>query len=138
MLQKEKIKTIKKINVDVVTLDDFLRKKRKPSLVRMDVEGYEYQIIKGMMKLIASRDPLVIFIELHPHLMKKEKTSFVLKTLKENGFDIMKISKCWTRVQEITKGPPPEHSFNTMDDLINDDLLLDGKRGAFEIFFKRD
>ena len=42
---REVIKTEK---VLISTVDAFLKDKKTPNLIRMDVEGYEYNIIKGM------------------------------------------------------------------------------------------
>ena len=65
---------IKAIDVKVVPLDKFLKDKEYPDFIRMDVEGYEYQILKGMKTILGKRKPLKLFIELHPHLMNKNQT----------------------------------------------------------------
>jgi FkbM family methyltransferase len=127
-----------KINVNVNTLDNFIKDKKYPNFIRMDVEGYEYNILKGMESIFKNKKPLKIFIELHPHIMKRKKTLFVLNTLKNNGFEIRSINKSWTKAQQITKGNPPNYSFNKIDDLIVNESLLCGKLGAFEIFFEKN
>jgi len=77
---------IKKLPVTVVTLDKFLEDKPTPSLIRMDVEGYEFEIIQGMKNLLAKKCPLKLFIEVHPGYLKKEKLVDMLDTLKNHGF----------------------------------------------------
>ena len=62
----------------------------------MDVEGYEYNIIKGMKNILKAKMPLKLFIELHPHIMKKEQTIYVLKTLMNYGFKTMKVIRSVT------------------------------------------
>jgi FkbM family methyltransferase len=46
--------------VDVVSVDGFLRDKKKPDIVRMDVEGYEYYIIEGMKDTLKHIKYLVV------------------------------------------------------------------------------
>lgn len=41
----------------------------EPDIVRMDVEGYELEIIQGMAEILSSED-LKLFLELHPNKMK--------------------------------------------------------------------
>jgi FkbM family methyltransferase len=55
-----------RITVETVTLDDFASTTgaRPPDVVKIDVEGAELEVIKGMSALLASSRPLVI-CELH-------------------------------------------------------------------------
>lgn len=138
ILYSDEIEATYSIDVDIITLDEFLKKKEHPDFVRMDVEGYEYNIISGMRKTLKSKRPLKIFIELHPHLMGTEKTSFILNELKNNGFEITNISKSWTRVEYIVRGRPINYNFRKIDDLLKNELFLSGKLGAFETFFERE
>lgn len=57
------------IKVKMTTLDNLLGNKRV-DYVRMDVEGYEWNILKGMEKMLSKNDNLKIFIEVHPELIK--------------------------------------------------------------------
>ncbi len=54
-------------SVSFLTVDTFLEGKQKPKLVRMDVEGYEYEIIKGMAQTLNSN--IRILVELHPNFL---------------------------------------------------------------------
>ncbi len=38
--------------VPVETVDTFFKDKESPNFLRMDVEGYEYQILKGMTNIL--------------------------------------------------------------------------------------
>ena len=59
------------ISVNTMTLDNFLRNKHMPDLIRMDVEGYETKIIKGMVKTLEdSKSGTKIFLEIHSALYK--------------------------------------------------------------------
>ncbi len=79
------------IEVDVVTLDSFFKNRKKPQVVRMDVEGYEYEILQGMKKIMKESKNLLFFIEVHADFMGAEKTIDFLKLLKENGIKHCKI-----------------------------------------------
>ncbi len=87
------VKIIKEINVPITTLDRFVEKNlhKPPTLVRMDVEGYEYQIIKGMLKTLNKNIPLKLLIELHPpwlNLMSRKNMEELIDILKSKGFKI--------------------------------------------------
>jgi FkbM family methyltransferase len=53
--------------VRVVTVDSFLKDKKHPSLIRMDVEGFEHEILMGMTETLKKGPDL--FIEIHPSVM---------------------------------------------------------------------
>ncbi|MCK4575172.1 FkbM family methyltransferase [candidate division WOR-3 bacterium] len=84
---------IEKITVPIMTLDSFIEKyvSGDPALIRMDVEGYEYQIIKGMLDILSSGKPLILFIELHPFMMSEYEMHNLIKTLKQNNFKVKAI-----------------------------------------------
>jgi FkbM family methyltransferase len=71
--------------VEVKTLDSFLQGKRSPDIVRMDVEGYEFEILKGMKETIGKAEKLQMFIEVHADFLGKEKTAALYKIMKDYG-----------------------------------------------------
>lgn len=82
-----------KMSVPIMTLDSFIEKyvSGDPALIRMDVEGYEYEIIKGMTNILKSNKPMILFIELHPFMMSKEDMNNLIETLKKNNFKVKAI-----------------------------------------------
>ncbi|MFC1928297.1 FkbM family methyltransferase [Chloroflexota bacterium] len=76
------------VEVETTTLDDFLKDKRQPDLVRMDVEGYEYFIIKGMQRTLNQNRNIRLYIEIHPSDMKTVglEIETMLGTLFRAGF----------------------------------------------------
>lgn len=129
---------IKTININLTTLDDFFKNKKYPDFIRMDVEGYEYNIIKGMKNTLEAKKPLELFIELHPHIMKKYQTIFVLETLKKNSFEIKKAIRSFTVPEMKVKGREEfDYSYKKINDILRDESIISGKKGAFEIFFER-
>jgi len=56
------------LEVENTTLDDFLRNKRTVDFVRMDIEGFEVEVFKGMMETVKMAPPkFKILFELHMH-----------------------------------------------------------------------
>jgi FkbM family methyltransferase len=81
------------LEVPLMTLDRFVESyvRENPTFIRMDVEGYEYQIIKGASKVLEKDKPLKLCIELHPHLMPKDNMLELLHILKQNGLKVKAI-----------------------------------------------
>ena len=74
--------------IEMFTIDKFLEKMRKPTVVRMDVEGDEYLISKGMKGLLKNSPPRLLYIETHFKAMGDKRTREFLTNLKKNGYEI--------------------------------------------------
>ena len=72
--------------VPMQTVDTFFKDKAPPDFIRMDVEGYEYQVIKGMAKTLKSN--VKILIELHPWrpYLEPERMDELFDILERNNF----------------------------------------------------
>ncbi len=138
LIRQDNKKIIEAIKVKVMALDNFLKDKKLPDFLRMDVEGYEASILKGMGKLLRSKHPMDLFIEIHPHIMRRKETVYLLKTLKKHGFETRKVIRSLT-VAELRVMPKRLYNFSSysIDDLLDYSDLLEGKLGAFEVFFGR-
>jgi FkbM family methyltransferase len=88
----------KAIEVDSTTLDDFVEDKEM-DVLRMDTEGAEWVIFKGMNRILSNNKPLKMFIEIHPKLINQYggDVEEMLKTLAENSF-ILKYLVMWEPV----------------------------------------
>jgi hypothetical protein len=72
--------------VHVVTLDSFVEQHNiVPTLVRMDVEGYETEILKGMKMVLKQRPKLLI--EVHPHLMDQARLQGMFALIAGAGYE---------------------------------------------------
>jgi FkbM family methyltransferase len=111
------------IEIKMSTTDNFLEKKEKPNFLRMDVEGYEYNIIKGMKKTLEYINRM--FIELHSDIMKEEETQELLDTLKKQNF-IPELIIHYDR-PGLSKILPNEYL----------KTIYNGDKGNYEIFFKK-
>jgi FkbM family methyltransferase len=150
------------ISTQVSTLDDFLEKKPYPDIIRMDVEAYEYQIIKGMKRTLERKLPLKLFMEFHFRLLGKEKCTELLRTLKSAGFEIADATceideRCITQRQflgnmasylnsKVHHLPLKGHLNITIDEILSNAVIrkyseraldLCFRLGTLEILFKR-
>ena len=138
LMDKKDSRIVGSLKVKLVTLDNFLKEKRFPDFIRMDVEGYEYNIIKGMMNVLKSNKPLKMFIEVHPHIMNKGQTTFVLKSMMEHGFKTKKVTMSFTMPEMKVKSREDyDYSSKSIKELLSDESIISGSKGAFEIFFER-
>ena len=74
----------------VVTLDTLASDEGLAGIdfVRMDVEGFEVEVIEGMKGILKGRQRLKILMEMHWHLRARGDLDSMLMTLEENGFRI--------------------------------------------------
>lgn len=76
-------------DVKMSTLDDFLAGQDvSPDFIRMDVEGYEYNVLMGALKTLRAPKDMRIMMEFHPDIMGGDKAVDVLQTLQKLGFEI--------------------------------------------------
>lgn len=71
-------------DVLITTGDDFLKDKKSPTFIRMDIEGYEYNAIRGMKNTLVNKPKLLI--EFHPHILSHVEITEILSILKESGY----------------------------------------------------
>jgi len=77
--------------VRVKTLDTFAEEERidHVDLIQMDVEGYEYRVIKGARKVL-SRDSPWLFVEIHPSMIAEygDNAELFLQELSSLGYKV--------------------------------------------------
>jgi FkbM family methyltransferase len=80
---------VRKEDVLLTTVDNFVNEhvKRCPTIVRMDVEGHEHQIIKGSLRVLKECRALTIVMELHPSRISESAYDDMLSTLEAQGFE---------------------------------------------------
>ena len=78
----------KYVEVRTDTVDSFLKDKKPITFLRMDVEGYETEVIHGMKETLESPQFKRMFVEIHPHRVSTEKMQEFLQTLADHGFEI--------------------------------------------------
>lgn len=120
------IKNIDTLNIDVIKADDFFVNNQL-DFVRMDVEGFELEIIEGMHDILSRENkPKGLFIEVHSELLHKRNTSasnFINK-LCNYGYEID--IAFFRGLSEI--------SVSSKTELLNHHIL---EKGYWETFFKK-
>ena len=89
-MNNEKINSEDKvIKIPVKTLNSFVNENdiKKIDILRMDVEGFEYNIIVGANNVLEKYKPK-IFVEIHKMYLGKEKTCKIFNDLKNKGYEI--------------------------------------------------
>ena len=85
--------SVNSVEVDVLSLDDYFSDKNIDiNFIKMDVEGAEFNVLKGMKIL-----PNKILIELHEEILEKnQQDPLEIKTILEsNGFKIKTFHEYW-------------------------------------------
>lgn len=92
------------IEIDTVTLDDFLRDKEKViDVIKIDIEGAEMLALSGMNETIKQNKNIKMFIEFFPLLIRKMGSSpeeFVRRLLEDYGFSIFVIGQDYNAQNE--------------------------------------
>ena len=138
-----------KVKITSTTLDDFLEGKYA-DFIRMDVEGFKCKIIEGMKKILDREDPLKLFIEVHPTLIKDYEgdAEVLLRNLSDANFNvnylIKKGSMPSASIRYCIKGKsvPPEKCINlnstTLKSLLNNRKELFAKDTVYSLFMERN
>jgi FkbM family methyltransferase len=80
------------VTVKTTTLENLLQERSFGSFALIcDIEGQEYELISREPETIRRAE--LIVLEVHPHILGKEKVEFLLSTLKNLGFGILSQSK---------------------------------------------
>jgi FkbM family methyltransferase len=64
----------KEIIVDTVTLDSLLNEEEKVDFIKIDVEGYELNVLRGAVNTIVQSKPIIYFEFIEGHLEKQKLT----------------------------------------------------------------
>lgn len=86
--------------ITMSTIENYFSKNkipRKNILFRWDIEGYEYNLLKGSLGLFKKLKKSYIIMEFHPHLLGKQKTIETLKILEASGFSLEYLISCYPR-----------------------------------------
>lgn len=140
---------IRKDLIKMVTLDYFIEHKIVPTFIRMDVEGYEYEIIWGMNGILASSIPLKLCVELHLDILK-DKSVVLCQKLKQSGFEVKvaciephpvvtnhKVGESLIRFIEKGMGASTGYINISIDDLIHNPIYSNGQVEYLEVLFER-
>jgi len=105
-LRNDAIQTnlVKTEKIDILTVDNFLKDKQNPDLIRMDVEGYEYQILKGMSSTLSLKPKLLM--EIHGYILSNKQQNEIFSILEDYGYRpkfVVRDEFCATKTARILK-----------------------------------
>jgi FkbM family methyltransferase len=72
--------------VYMMTIDEFIKDKKPPKLIRMDVEGYEYEILKGMSNTLQSDTAILMELHAFPRYLSTKKLDEIYDILERNHY----------------------------------------------------
>ena len=90
---------IEKREIRIATLDKILKEQKlvRPILMKIDVQGYELEVLRGALKILKKIDYLILEVSKNKMYKKQPIENEVLKFLKKNSFIILGQEK-WTRI----------------------------------------
>jgi hypothetical protein len=112
-------------NVFMKTLDSFIEEEKihRVDFIRMDVEGFEYRIIKGMKATLQRFSPK-LFIEIHPRMMHEyygDRFEDFLRELSQHAY-IVKYA-VWEPLTPIYLHTQRRSEWKIVKDLKPEDIL---------------
>lgn len=87
-------------NIQINTLDDLLvnEKISHPVLIKIDVQGYELEVLRGANNLLKKTDYLLLEVSKNEMYQNQPIEKVIVEYLKNLNFDILK-SNNWSKVQ---------------------------------------
>ncbi len=84
-----KHKVDKVIDIENVSLDDFMKDREQVNFIRMDIEGFEVEAFRGMLNTLATSHSCKILFEVHPSAYNETRDIRVaLKDVLDLGYSI--------------------------------------------------
>jgi len=108
------------VSVKSITLDQFFDgTKTLPDVMKIDVEGAEFSVLKGMTRILREHRP-VLFLEIHPTYLKRfgSSTKELLTLLIEFGYRIVQIESMRDDEQVLQLTPLTADSVIESNDML--------------------
>jgi FkbM family methyltransferase len=122
------------VEVQTDTVDNFLKGKKPVTFLRMDIEGFETELVSGMRETLKSKHFTKMFVEIHPHRVTEDKMRNFLQALQDNGFELEHAVYRDTYERYALGQSGVEQM--TLSELMNDERVVEDKIG-FQLFLKK-
>jgi len=124
--------TDKTINVKTVTLTSFMKGKKEPNFIKMDIEGHEVEALEGGYELFKNDFPCKILMEVHPQFLDGKRFEKIIRKYLELKFDYKFVISAATPQPDKFKerGYKPIKTFSggwprgLYDNISNDDAIF--------------
>lgn len=116
--------SLKSESVEMVSLDDFFGPSHPIRFVKIDVQGYEPSVLKGMKRLLVNSNDIAIYLEFMPSAIIElgQDPEELLLLLFAHGFKCFSVTGCG-KLERVGK---------------SDICLMAEKRGYIDLLFRRD
>ncbi len=106
MLPHPSSETLARIEVDAVCLDDVIsREKPQRLFIKMDTDGHELEVLRGLVRTMDACDDMTILLEMNPKMMRLAGTSAgeIIGFLSDRGFRLFAIDDKEARFYPLEK-----------------------------------
>ncbi len=110
--------------VPCMRIDDFIVDHQTPTFMKMDVEGFELEVLRGASE--ALRHVRCVFLELHGDILGLQELREVINLLRSAGLSASFV------VQYDRPGLACTYPVSHVEN------IYAGDRGTYELFFSRD
>ncbi|MEA2434751.1 MAG: hypothetical protein QOG54_2208 [Actinomycetota bacterium] len=81
------------IEVESISIDDFIRDNPSPTVVKIDVEGFELEVLRGMQATIEEHRPLVISEMIPTEGSSERPVKELLDIAGEHGYEVFNLDR---------------------------------------------